>query len=653
MLLRTRIISVLAIVLLLAVGVSTVLALRMQNRKLVDSRQQNMEALGGIILRSLENDMALGRTEDVQHMVENIGKNPEILDLRIVSPDGHILKSKNPDEIGQNSRSFSYTGILNERRTSVTGQAITSAVPIQNKEQCYGCHSDNISTIGAIELKFDISRSTADIMSVKRFLVSANIMTVLFVILVVTQLFGRMVMKPLQSVHSAIKQVETGNLSTRIDVSGDDEIGEVGRSFNKMLDEVQSLHDKALKKEKEISRIKFELDHKLILEELNAQLQYKVKEVESANKAVLSLSKEVKAKNVELEKMVERLKSVNDVGRVLTTIIETEELLKLIVRTTAETLGVERGSIVITKPDGTSLSMLYHRGRGIEQETGGQAELSPLYRGLMEQGTPVVLNDEQDSGLSAIGVPLRMKGQVIGGLVLEQKTDKAPFTHDELDLLGTMSNQAMVAIENAWLYETVKNNYFGTIQALVNALEASDRYTKGHSERVRFLGMELARYIGLDYRELEAFEHAAILHDIGKIGIDTAVLNKEAELTSKEFSLIRAHPIIGDEILGPIGTLQGVRTTILQHHEKYDGTGYPYGIAGDEITLKARILSVVDTFDAMMTDRPYRKGLGMDYVLEELRSGAGTQFDPAVVNAFLEMMDARSGLLQEAGYSLN
>ncbi len=116
-----------------------------------------------------------------------------------------------------------------------------------------------------------------------------------------------------------------------------------------------------------------------------------------------------------------------------------------------------------------------------------------------------------------------MKGQIIGGMHLETKGNGGEFSEDELELLITLANQAMVAIENAWLYETVKNNYFGTIQALVNALEASDQYTKGHSERVRHLSLELARYVGLDYKELEVLEHAAILHDIGKIGIDSMV----------------------------------------------------------------------------------------------------------------------------------
>ena len=211
----------------------------------------------------------------------------------------------------------------------------------------------------------------------------------------------------------------------------------------------------------------------------------------------------------------------------------------------------------------------------------------------------------------------------------------------------------MVAIENAWLYESVKTNYFATIQSLVNALEASDRFTKGHSERVRLLSVELGKYIGLDYREIELLEHAAILHDIGKIGIDNFILQKQGKLTAKEYSLIKTHPLIGDDILGPIETLEGVRKTIIQHHERCDGTGYPYGLRGDEISLKSKILSVVDTFDAMMTDRPYRKALSLSAIKEELKSNAGTQFDSYVVESFVEMMNLNGDrlLAPYAGYN--
>jgi HD-GYP domain-containing protein (c-di-GMP phosphodiesterase class II) len=649
-----RIVTIVVIVLIVTIGLTSFISLRVQSRRLMDAKVADASVLNDIILASIESSMAQGKTEDVQRSLESIGRNPEIVNLRIVSPEGYILKSKDPAEIGLKSREFAlFRSRAEAGETIADEKAVTRFTTVANRRDCYGCHSSTQAINGLIEVKYDLSRSRADLLAIKRFLILSNILTVLLVVGILSALYVKYLVSPLGSFLDTIRAIEGGNLDARIANQGNDEFGRIGVAFNSMLDEVRKLYDRNIRREKEIARVKVELDHKVMLEELNAQLQYKVREVETSNKAVLSLSKEVKSKNIELEKMVERLKRINEVGRLLTSIINLDELLSLIIKTTSEMMRVEKGSIYLRKNNGRTLYMEYQKDVGIERSADVNVDVNPLYGGMIAEGRPLLINAGAGSPVSAIGVPLKMKGQIIGGVLLEMPTEGRNFGADELELLGTMANQAMVSIENAWLYETVKSNYFGTIQALVNALEASDRYTKGHSERVRLLGVELSRHIGLDYREVELFEQAAILHDIGKIGIDAAVLNKEDKLTTTEFSLIRAHPIIGDEILGPIGTLQSVRTTILQHHEKYDGTGYPYGIAGDEITLKARILSVVDTFDAMMTDRPYRKGLPMTVALDELRRGSGTQFDPLVVGSFLEMIDQNEHLLVEAGYSMN
>jgi HD-GYP domain-containing protein (c-di-GMP phosphodiesterase class II) len=653
MVLRTKVITVIAVILMVFVGISTTIALNLQSSRMISSKLMDIEILSNIILRSIEEAMSKGDTEGVQKSLENIGRNLEIVGLRIISNDGFILKSKDPEEIGLKSKGYTLFKYDDKKfKPIVREESIIHLTPVENKAQCYGCHDANMKLNGIIEIKYDVSRSKADIVAIKRFLILSNILTVLIIVGVLAIMFTRLIMTPLKGFLDTIKAVEGGNWDARVKTIGNDELSSIGKAFNKMLEEVKDLYDKGLKKEKEISKVRVELDHKMMLEELNTQLQYKVKEVETANKAVLNLSKEVKSKNIQLEKVVERLKKMNDVGRILSSIIDTDELIKIIIKMSSEMLNVEKGSIHMRRNGQTALTFRYEYGVGVERESDMSGTETPFFKELLEDGRQVLLNanSNKSNDPSVVGVPLKMKGQIVGGMLLQEKIDGSEFTSDELEFLGTMGNQAMVAIENAWLYETVKTNYFGTIQSLVNALEASDKYTKGHSERVRGLGLELARNVGLDYRELEIFEHAAILHDIGKIGIDTSVLNKETRLTNTEFSLIRAHPIIGDEILGPIGTLQGVRTTILQHHEKYDGTGYPYGVAGNEITLKARILTVVDTFDAMLSHRPYRKALSVPKALDELKRGAGTQFDPVVVNAFLDLIETHDGVLLEAGY---
>lgn len=661
MVLKSKIITVLIVVLLLTIGTSAAVVLRVQTKMLIDSKLKDVEVLSDLIERSITDAMENGRTANVQKILENIGKNQEITTLRILSTSGGIMKSKSPDEIGLKAKEYTLASNDHQKQPVLNEESITYFKTISNKPECYSCHSKEVKVAGIIQIKYDMSRSKNDIMSIKRFLVFSNILSVLVVATILSIMFSKLILKPLKNVLSAMKEFEAGNWEAKAHATGNDELGIISQAFNKMTDEVRGLHEKSLRKEKELSKIKLDLDHKRKLEELNAQLQFKVKEVETANKTVVTLSKEVKSKNVELEKMVERLRRINDVGKMLSSIIETDELIKLIIKTTAELLSAGRGAIYLKRNEKPSLTLKYHHGIGVEDFGDVALDFKPIYSELMDNGNPVIIHekdaDKKNSyGIdnSAIGVPLKMKGQVIGAMLLEDKLDGASFTDDELELLTTLANQAMVSIENAWLYERVKTNYFATIQSLVNALEANDRYTKGHSERVRYLSVELGKYIGLDYREIEVLEHAAILHDIGKIGIDSMVLHKEGKLTANEYGLVKAHPLIGDEILGPIDTLAGVRTTIIQHHERYDGRGYPYGIPGDEISLKARILAVIDTFDAMLTDRPYRRSLTLFRAKEELKQGAGSQFDPYVVNAFLDMFEAREEeLLMTSGYNLS
>ncbi|MFC1770002.1 HD domain-containing phosphohydrolase [Nitrospirota bacterium] len=653
--LRGKIITIIAAILLVSIGVSTAVVLNIQKSWISNSKSEDVAAVGQIIIGVIEHNMIDGQHDKgVADAFSTLKQSPQVLRLRLLSPEGIISHSLDMDEEGFTSETFKSTTDIS---TPVINQnTLSTFIRIENREECFGCHLESVPAIGILEIEYDISRNRADILSLGRLLTISSIFTILVIGVILSLFLSKYVTTPMASFLRTVKKVENGDLEARVKARGLDEFSVMGQAFNKMLDEVRYLYDKNLSKEKEVARVKVELDHKVVLEELNSQLQHKVKEVESANLAVLSLSKEVKLKNIELEKMVDRLQRINEIGRVLSSIIDTEELLKIIVKTSVETIKARKGTVHVSRKNKDALSIAYQLNMGFIHETGQNPELSPHFQEMMLEGRQLLSNENtmkgEDGQTSFLGVPMRMRGQIIGGILLESKEDGSGFSHDELELLDTVSNQAVVALENAWLYETVKTNYFGTIQSLVNALEASDRYTKGHSERVRLLGLELCRYMGVDHRELEVFEHAAILHDIGKIGIDTSVLNKEGELTTSEFSLIRAHPIIGDEILGPIGTLQGVRTTILQHHERYDGKGYPYGISGEEITLKARILAVIDTFDAMLTDRPYRRALEVESAVNEIRKGSGTQFDPQCVNAFLEMVKERESLFEEAGYRM-
>ena len=180
---------------------------------------------------------------------------------------------------------------------------------------------------------------------------------------------------------------------------------------------------------------------------------------------------------------------------------------------------------------------------------------------------------------------------------------------------------------------------FDTVKALASAIEAKDYYTRGHADRVRILCLATARRMGLDEEQKTTLEYAAMLHDVGKIGVRGAVLNKLGPLNDQEYEYIKLHPGVGDAILEDIEQFAEVRTLVRAHHERIDGKGYPDGLKGDDIPLGARIMAVADSFDAMRSKRPYRDPIPLDEVLRRLRSGSGTQFDPLVLEFFLETIE--------------
>jgi putative two-component system response regulator len=179
------------------------------------------------------------------------------------------------------------------------------------------------------------------------------------------------------------------------------------------------------------------------------------------------------------------------------------------------------------------------------------------------------------------------------------------------------------------------------IAAMANAIEAKDEYTEGHNDRVSKLSVMLAERAGLSIKDIEQVRMGGILHDIGKIGIPDNVLNKHGPLNEDEFRIITSHPVQGEKILQPLRSLREVGTIVLHHHERFDGGGYPAGLTGKEIPLFARIVAIADCFDAMTTDRPYRKALAMETALAELEQGAGVIWDPSLVPMFIETLRQR------------
>ncbi|MCJ7773222.1 MAG: HD domain-containing protein, partial [Desulfobacterales bacterium] len=238
---------------------------------------------------------------------------------------------------------------------------------------------------------------------------------------------------------------------------------------------------------------------------------------------------------------------------------------------------------------------------------------------------------------SLILVPLMIREKVFGVLTASIYEGCNRFTEKDLYYLAFMTNKASYTIENIALYENIYENLFSTLYAFVKAIEAKDPYTQQHSNRVTDIALSIAKEIGCSDEDLEILNVAGRLHDIGKIGIRDNILLKPSKLTEKELEKIRKHPDIGADIVGQLGLWDSEQKTIRYHHERVDGKGFPKGLKKGEIPLLARILSVADSYDAMASDRSYRKKMNSDEIIRIIKKESGAQFDPDIVKVFFKL----------------
>lgn len=243
-------------------------------------------------------------------------------------------------------------------------------------------------------------------------------------------------------------------------------------------------------------------------------------------------------------------------------------------------------------------------------------------------------------------IPLIAQEQILGVIQLANKTAKGNFTAEDLDLVKILSNQLAYVIQNADLFRNLQKAYVSTLAALTSAIDAKDTYTHGHSERVTTISIEIGKILGLNNNRIENLRLAGLLHDIGKIGIPENILNKPGRLTDEEFNIVKSHPEVGVKILNKVEFLAKIIPFILYHHERFDGRGYPHGIKGEEIPKEARIITVADSWDAMTSDRPYRKAMPKERALDEIIRSKGTQFDPEVVDAFVQLLSLKPEMLK-------
>ncbi|KPK44005.1 MAG: hypothetical protein AMK74_05850 [Nitrospira bacterium SM23_35] len=260
---------------------------------------------------------------------------------------------------------------------------------------------------------------------------------------------------------------------------------------------------------------------------------------------------------------------------------------------------------------------------------------------LIVPGLPIPEGFEEMPGtgeLSSIYMPLTVRGKVIGMLFLSGPGTEHPFSLPDVELVSVLSGQAAAAIENARLYEKLEHSYLSTIVTLSGIAESKDFYTDKHMKDIAEYSVDIAQKLGLPEADVENIRMAALLHDLGKVTVPDNILKKPGRLSEEEMEIIRKHPAHGAKMIESIEPMKDARDIIRHHHEYYDGSGYPDGLKGEAIPLGARIIAVADAFDAMTTNRPYRKALPMDKVVKELRDFSGIQFDPEIVEILIAIL---------------
>ncbi|HET9905030.1 MAG TPA: HD domain-containing phosphohydrolase [Anaerolineales bacterium] len=361
-----------------------------------------------------------------------------------------------------------------------------------------------------------------------------------------------------------------------------------------------------------------------------------------------------------------QLGALMGVGHANNSSLGLERVLEQVMDTLIALMRAERGFLMLREPNG---ELSVRMARGITQFKVDEEILkvsNSIMRKVAASGESILTtNAQQDPRFekqvsvavyqlrSILCAPLKLKNDLIGVIYVDNRAHAGIFSESDLGLINAFADQAAVAIHNAQLFEDLKRTNFqleaanmelqiayeATLDGWVRALDLRDKETEGHTQRVTVLTERLARAMGMDGDELVHVTRGALLHDIGKMAIPDGILLKPGQLTDDERKLIQKHPIYAYEMLSPIEFLRPALDIPYCHHEKWDGSGYPRGLRGEEIPFSARIFPVIDVWDALTSDRPYRKGMPQNVVFHHIQADSGKHFDPRVVNAFMEMSD--------------
>jgi len=423
-------------------------------------------------------------------------------------------------------------------------------------------------------------------------------LTILLMVLLSLASFDiiRRSMVALGNFNAAAKEIANGKYDKRVDIKEDGEVGKIVASFNKVTDELET----------------------------------KVKELESSKRLLQNI--------------------FNKIGTAVTSTKGIENLLELILESLAQGTYASGGAIFLKDSHSSSFRLKLSVGLDgidknmvINEREGMIGRVANLKK--LESASDVSTNSatyfEFQNSLakdSIMVAPLVFKDLVLGVMLVSDKNTHKPFNRDDMLLLKNVTAQTSVAIKNYQLNEDIEKTYLDTITALAVAVEAKDPYSRGHIERVAEYVERLGSQMNLDQEIMRILRNGAILHDVGKIGVRDEILKKDGPLTLEEQNEMREHVVIGVNIIKPIRSMSALSDLVRYHQEFYDGSGYPDRLKGEEIPLTARILKVCDAYDAMTTDRPYRKALTLEETKRELISKSGKEFDPKIVEEFIKTL---------------
>lgn len=373
-------------------------------------------------------------------------------------------------------------------------------------------------------------------------------------------------------------------------------------------------------------------------------IRHLIEHASSRETAVADLASQLCACYEELNVTYELLQS-------MASKVTEQEIGGALVARVAETLNCRRVSLLVLDEQQENLRVLASVGLPEEARNAVIPVKTSVAGKVLEEADPLLVEDicsrpdlaelsrgSYETGVFAvIRVPLRTQGHPVGVLAVTERNDSGDFTSHDCKLLEGLSAMGAASLMHCRLQRMVQEQMMSTIRALALAVDAKDHYTHAHSDRVSRFCVAAARRMGItETGLLREIELAGILHDVGKIAIPDAILSKPGKLTPEEHRhLIQTHVHVGAQIVAHVKGLENVAAAILHHHERYDGLGGPDGLRGDSIPLMSRLVAVADTFDAMTSDRPYRKALSLQVALDELARCSGTQFDPSVVAAFV------------------